>query len=280
MRKPTRPAAPSPAAPSPAAARPEAYRSPLAVLAWWLWLACAVAILIDIAVQEDGRSSVAAAAAVLTITAIVYVAALHPRIIAAAEGVVIRNPLREHRVAWRTVSAVDLRDLLRVHCAWQEAADPHRGHGDSAGSLPETGQRTRVIQAWALQSPRRTGVVAKRRAAIGRGSPARQSAGGQAVSQAGAAEPLSVVRRRESERIATALAERARQEHARAAARAAETDRPGMIGTGEAAATEWPGEANEAGEAEWPARPVSAWTWPAVLAVVIPALLLIVTILA
>ena len=162
-------AARDPAARDPADGTP-AYRSPLAVLAWWMWLACAVAILIDIAVQHDGRFSVEAAAAVLTITAIVYVAALRPRIIAAAEGIVIRNPLREHRVAWRTVTDVELRDLLRVHCAWQEAADPHKGHAESAGSRPETGQRTRVIEAWALPSSRRAGAAARRRAAIGRGS--------------------------------------------------------------------------------------------------------------
>ena len=176
-----------------------------------MWLACAVAILIDIAVQDDGRFSVEAAAAVLTITAIVYVVALHPRIIAAAEGIVIRNPLREHRVAWRTVTDVELRDLLRVHCAWQEAADPRKGHAESAGSRPEPGQRTRVIEAWALPSSRRAGAAARRRAAIGRGSPARRSAGGQA----GDTEPPSAALRRQTERIATALAERARQERAR-----------------------------------------------------------------
>lgn len=277
----------SPAGPGTGA--PDTYRSPLAVLAWWVWLAFAAANLIDIAVQGRDHLSAVAAATLVLITGIVYVAAQRPRVLAAADGIVIRNPLRDHRVPWPAVTDVDLRDLLRVHCAWPEpgSGPPGGGSGILDGGQdpppvaePGSGQRTRVIQAWALQSPRRTGVVAKRRAAIGRGSPARQSAGGQAVSQAGAAEPLSVVRRRESERIATALAERARQEHARAAARAAETDRPGMIGTGEAAATEWPGEANDAGEAEWPARPVSAWTWPAVLAVVIPALLLIVTILA
>jgi hypothetical protein len=40
------------------------------------------------------------------------------------------------------------------------------------------------------------------------------------------------------------------------------------------------GGAHAARTAEWPARPVSAWTWPAVLTVVIPVLLLIVTTLA
>src|SRR5512142_1888457 len=41
------PAGPGSAGPGSATAWPQAYRSPLAVLAWWMWLACAVAILVD-----------------------------------------------------------------------------------------------------------------------------------------------------------------------------------------------------------------------------------------
>ena len=92
--------------------------------------------------------------------------------------------------------------------------------------------------------------------------------------------------RRETERIARALAERARRERARATARVPETDPPGVIGAGEAGAGAGAGAANRPSvtngpnAAKWPARPVSAWSWAAVATIVIPVLLLVVAILA
>ena len=47
------------------------------------------------------------------------------------------------------VTNVDLRDLLRVHCAWQEPTN----NGRQAVPRPERVQRTRVIHAWAVRRP-------------------------------------------------------------------------------------------------------------------------------
>jgi len=209
---------------------PDTYRSPLAVLAWWVWLAFAAANLIDIAVQGHDHLSAVAAATLVLVTGLVYVAAQRPRVIAAADGLVVRNPLRDHRVPWPSVTDVELRDLLRVHCAWPG--------GGAAG------ERTRVIQAWALQSARRAGMTSGLRASVGRGELARRSVG----SQAATAAPPGAVRRQETQRIARALAERARR---------ARDDAPGLAPC-----------------------PVSAWSWRAVLAVAMPALLLAAVVLA
>ena len=254
------------------ARRPDTYRSALALLAWWVWLVFAVANLIDIAVQGRDRVSVAAVAALLLVTGIVYVAAFRPRVIATDGGLVVRNPLRDHRVPWPTVTNVDLRDLLRVHCAWQEPANK----GRQAVPRPERVQRTRVIHAWAVQSPRRAAEMGMR-SSFGRPDLARRSVGGASAT----ADPPSAVHRKETERIARALAERARRERADAArprSAAGETgensvpvngaSENGRAGTG---AVNGPG---------WPSRPVSTWHWPGVLAVVVPALLLVAAILA
>ena len=152
-----------------------------------------------------------AAAALLLVTGIMYVAAFRPRVIATDGGIVVRNPLRDHRVPWPAVTNVDLRDLLRVHCAWQEPAN----NGRQAVPRPERVQRTRVIHAWAVQSSRRAAEMGMR-SSFGRPDLARRSVGGAAAT----ADPPSAVHRKETERIARALAERARRERADAASAA------------------------------------------------------------
>jgi hypothetical protein len=115
------------------------------------------------------------------------------------------------------------------------------------------------------------------RASVGQGQMARRSVGGGALT----AEPPGAVHRKETERIARALAERARRERADAARpvpraeenragpnRADDNGRKQRIGPG-------------AGDGpEWAPRPVSAWHGPSVLAVLVPALLLAAAILA
>ena len=252
---------------------PETYRSPLALMVWWVWLAFAVANLIDIAVQGRDRLSLEAAAALVLVTGIMYVGALRPRVIATARGIVVRNPLRDHRVPWTSVSSVDVRDLLRVHCAWPEpgsGSGPNKGQGQQAVHRPENVQRTRIVQAWALQSPRRAGV----RPSVSRYELARRSVGGAAA----AAEPPGAVHRKETERIARALSERARRQRADAM-----TARPGAAGGGAADGDSPAGSlanGSVAGRPEWAPGPVSAWHWPSVLAIVVPALLLVAAILA
>lgn len=116
--------------------KPQAFRSPTALIVWVVWLLFAVANWIDLAVQGRDHGSVVAAALLLLVTGIVYVAAQRPRVIADDAGLTIRNPLRDHRVGWAGVAKVDLADLLRVHC-------------DGGAAKP------RVISAWAVHYSRR-----------------------------------------------------------------------------------------------------------------------------
>jgi Bacterial PH domain len=168
----------------------QVYRSSLALVVWWVWLAFAIGNLIDLAVQGRDHVSAEAAAALLVVTGIAYATALRPRVIASAQGITVRNPVRDHQIAWQAIARVDLGDLLRVHCA-----GPARG---------------RVIQAWAIQASRRSRDMAVMR----------PGSGGLATGSRPAARTTprapgpGAVHRAETERIVRALNDRAEREQA------------------------------------------------------------------
>ena len=130
------------------------FRSPTAVVVWWVWLLFAAANLVDLAVQGRDHLSLVAAAVLVMATGIAYVTAQRPRIIADSSGVTIVNPLRDHHIGWAGVTNVDLADLLRVHC---------RGQG-----------REKVVSSWAVHYSRRRKLIAENRA---RRTTARASSG-------------------------------------------------------------------------------------------------------
>lgn len=168
----------------------QVYRSSVAVVIWWAWLVFAVGNLIDLAVQGRDHLSAEAAAALLVVTGIAYATALRPRVIASAQGITVRNPLRDHQLAWQAVAQVDLGDLLRVHCA-----GPGRG---------------RVIQAWAIQASRRS----RDMAAMRPGSGGLATGSRPAARTAPRAPGPGAVHRAETERIVRALNDRAEREQA------------------------------------------------------------------
>ena len=138
-----------------ATAGPQTFRSPTAVIVWWVWLLFAAGNLVDLAVQGRDHLSLVAAAILLLATGVAYVTAQRPRIIADSAGVTVVNPLRDHHVGWAGVTKVDLADLLRVHC--------RRGPDD-----------TMVIYSWAVHYSRRRKLAAEAKA---RRTTARMSSG-------------------------------------------------------------------------------------------------------
>ena len=265
---------------------PQVFRSPTAVIVWWVWVLFAVANLIDLAVQGRDRLSLVAAAILVLVTGIAYVTAQRPRVIADSAGITIVNPLRDHHIGWAGVTQVDLADLLRVHC--------RRGPDD-----------TKVIYSWAVHYSRRRKAAAevKARRTAARMSSGRSSfgtfgltggfgmgagyggsgrrdlgygstAGGETASSAEA----------EAERIVRVLSEYA------TAARAETVWAEGTVqiaGAGQAAGDEPAGHIEPAadGPADGPAdlrvtgwlEPLkSTWNRTALLALLIPALILLV----
>jgi hypothetical protein len=130
-------------------AKPQTFRSPVAVIVWWVWVLFAIGNLIDIAIQGREHSSVVAAAVLVFVTGVVYVTAQRPKIIAAGDGVTLRNPLRDHQIGWGSITKFDTIDLLRVHCEWPGPDGPRR----------------KVFHAWAVQHSRRRETTRKTREA-------------------------------------------------------------------------------------------------------------------
>ena len=225
----------------------QVFRSPAAVAIWWVWVLFAVGNLVDLAVQGRDHLSVVAAFILQLVTGVVYVTAKRPRIVADSGGLTVSNPVREHRVDWAAVAHVDSTDLLRIRCEWQE--------GD--------GTAKRVIYAWAVHSSRRRQVAAERRAArqargdgggygiggYGGGRPARSGYGqpGGYGSPPGVPEPVPLGV--DADQVVATLTTRAEQ---------AREDEPAVLAT----------------------APVSSWHWPAVAAILIPALALLIAVLA
>jgi hypothetical protein len=149
--QPVGPAAPQPVGPaasrasSPPAATAvpqgevKTFRLPGAVVAWWAWLILAAACLADVAATGRNHTAAEIAVALVLVTGVLYACALRPRVIADSFGITVRNPLRDHRIPWGSVSAVDLKESLRVHCVKEPGA-----------------KRGKVIHSWALYAQRRT----------------------------------------------------------------------------------------------------------------------------
>jgi hypothetical protein len=269
-----------------AAGGPQVFRSPTAVIVWWVWVLFAVANLIDLAVQGREHLSLVAAAILVLVTGIAYVTAQRPRVIADSAGITIVNPLRDHHIGWAGVTQVDLADLLRVHA--------RRGPDD-----------TQVIYSWAVHYSRRRKAAAEvksRRTAArmssgrssfgtfglsggfgmgaGYGSSGRRDAG---YGSAATGETASAAEA-EAERIVRVLSEYA------TAARAETVWAEGTVeiaGAGPAAGNEPAGYIEPAADgradgladlraAGWLEPLKSTWSRTALLAVLIPALILLV----
>jgi len=214
----------------------QTFRSPFAVVIWWLWVLFAVANLIDLAVQGRDHVSVVAAFILLLVTGVVYTTVQRPRVVADDAGMTIINPLREHRAGWGAVAGIDSAGLLRVRCEW-----PLSGGAD-------TGKR--AIYVWAVQPQGRRQAAAQLRADRRRSrvrSPARTGGlYGVPTPPDPSDQPPTAG---DAEQVATVLTALAEQ--------------------GRAATAGTPAE-----------PPASTWYWPAFAAIIIPALALVVAVLA
>lgn len=155
--------------------KPQVFRSSVAVVIWLAWLAFVVANLIDLAVQGRDHVSLIAAAILILSAGVAYVAAQRPRVIAADDALTIKNPLRDHRIPWTSISRVDVSDLLRVHCK------PPGQTGTGAGAGAEKVGKGKAISAWAVHYSRRrqysADVKARRDALRSQGPRARMGGG-------------------------------------------------------------------------------------------------------
>jgi Bacterial PH domain len=233
----------------------EVFRLAAPLILWWVWLAFAVANVADFAIQgAPGRFAIVVSAILVAITGLAYALALRPRVIAEPPGLTIVNPFRDHHVPWAAITAVDTGDWVRVHYA----------AGQPRSAIPPSSAASKAVSCWALYVSART----KRRAARPpRPAPSRRSGLLRTLPYSSAfatpgPEPGYTERSRLPEEakylaslppakaIAILLDTRADRERARAAPEAQE-------------------------------KPVTArWSWPPIAAVVLPALALLIVLLA
>jgi hypothetical protein len=262
--------------------KPQIFRSPTAVVVWVVWLLFAVGNWVDLAVQGRDHTSVVAAAVLLLATGAAYVTAQRPRIIADEAGVTVRNPLRDHRIGWAGVAEVDLADLLRVHCAW----------GGPPGVTPADREHHKVISAWAIHYSRRRQFAAEAKARRG---PRRSASafplglGRSYDSGTLASDPASAPSTEaEAEKIVKLLQERATAARAEAVwagstVEIAATGTPTATSTDPATGTD-PAPETAPGTtalatAGWTEPLTTTWSRRALLALLIPALILLIVIL-
>ena len=243
----------------------QTFRSPTAVVVWVVWLLFAVANWIDLAVQGRDHLSLIAAAILLLVTGIAYDTAWRPRIIADDGGVTVRNPLRDHRVGWASVSKVDLVDVLRVHADW----------GPQIGAPAGSKEHSKVINSWAVHYSRRRQFAADARARRA-ARPRRSAFGlphGTPASDAGASAEA------EAKKVVRTLSERATAAQAEAVWASGTVPIAGASpdqGTGTAAEVQVVGTLGDTGDTGVLQPLRSTWNWRAIAAIVIPALILLV----
>lgn len=90
-------------------------RSHLAWVLGWVWMVFAAGNLIDVAVRGSGASAALAGAALVASCGLVYVLVLRPRVTYTEDSLRIVNPLRDVWIPWKSVTQVDVTDVLRVH---------------------------------------------------------------------------------------------------------------------------------------------------------------------
>ncbi len=242
----------TPVTPRPASLAParEVFRLAPPVVLWWVWVVFAVANVADFAIQgvhgASGRFVIVVSAILATVTGLAYAVALRPRVIADRAGLVIMNPFRDHHVPWGAIQTVDAGDWVRVHYALD---------GDASGVRSSAASRS--ISCWALYVSART----KRKAA----RPPRPRSGwlrpalpGDTGGEPGHAQDSRLPEEAKylaslptAMAIATRLDARAARERARR--------KP---------------------DSQTQQNPVTArWAWPAIAAVLLPALALLITVL-
>jgi hypothetical protein len=176
---------------APPSARPEVFRRTGPVVVWWVWLAFALFNVVDLAIQGSGHFAAVVTAVLVAVTGVVYACALRPRVIASGAGLAVKNPVRDHRIPWGAVEAVDVGDWVRVRCA--------PAPGAASGT---------TIDCWALFAP------ARYRRKAGRTAQTRAFAAGPKVSD----EARSLMSMTAVQAMAREMDERAQRERAAGAA--------------------------------------------------------------
>jgi len=173
------------------------FRLPGAIVAWWAWVIFAGACLVDILFTGRNHTAAEIAATLIFITGLVYACALWPRVMTDSDAITVRNPLRDHRVPWGSVTAVDIKESVQVHCVKEPGA-----------------KRGKIVHSWALYAQRRSRLRAEFLAQGDRRRLPRSSLYGFGGTSAGAQK---ITKQSAAQLMATQLDEMAREARERGA---------------------------------------------------------------
>ncbi|HEY1823322.1 MAG TPA: hypothetical protein VGG83_25625 [Trebonia sp.] len=232
----------------------ETFRLAPPVTFWWVWLAFVAVNVVDYAVQglPSAHFGAVVGAVLLLVTGLAFTLALRPRVIASGDEITVMNPYRTHVVPWRLVAFVDTGEWVQVH--YTSAAD---SDGKAA---------SKTVHCWALYvsararrkiaggPPRARDPLARRQPGLfGLGRSAIWGAGdgaGAAPSSRLSEEARYLASLPPAKAIAVRLDSTADRERARD------------------------------DNSEQPLEVTTAWSWPALAAVIVPALILLAVALA
>ena len=242
------------------------------VIFWWVWVTFVAVNVIDYAVQglPSARFGAVVGAVLLLVTGLAFTLALRPKVIASDDGITVVNPYRTHVVPWRLVTLVDTGEWVQVHYApAAEGAGTGRGFAAVPGAaVSSAGGKT--VHCWALYvsvrarrriasgppRPRQPGLLGLGLGGGGFGRSARWAAAEVADPAPGYAssrlpeEARYLASLPPAKAMAVRLDTRADRERARAVR-------------------------GSAAKGEEPPRATAAWSWAALAAVVVPALILL-----
>ena len=240
----------------------EVFRLAPPLILWWVWVAFAVANMADFAIEgASARFAIVVSAILVTITGLAYALALRPRVIAEPSGLTIVNPFRDHHVPWAAITAVDTGHWVQVHYAPGQAASRPPGV-----SSPPSSAASKAVSCWALYISARTN---RRAAALAQPAPRPRAGLVRPLPHSSAfAAPGPELGYAEKSR----LPEEARYLASLPAAKAI------AVRLDTRAARE---RARRKTDPETQENPVTArWAWHAIAAVALPALALLITVLA
>lgn len=94
--------------------KPQIFRSTIAWVLGWLWMAFAAFNAVDLILNGRIPSALVAGAVLAVLTAAVYIGCLRPGILPREDGILVRNPLRNIFIPWKAVDNIHVSHAIVI----------------------------------------------------------------------------------------------------------------------------------------------------------------------
>jgi hypothetical protein len=234
--------------------------TPLAI--WWSWVGVVVLSAGDLLIQGHRLVPLGYFFGGLAVSGLVFACTAWPRVIADDAGVKVLNPFRVFTIPWGAVRGIYLADSVEFQCARRPP------------------KKDKTVFSWALSSPRRARARAQLRAWQWDQGKRNRPTGYTQMPQAA----QSLVRMTTAEIMARELAAMSDAARFKSVVEDVDIDVTSVQSDDASTGSDAPPSAEDADRAPdqaWSPAEVlsSAWAWPPVLAVLVPAVGLLITLL-